>query len=312
MRPNRRGTRSHPHGARSDQFICPRNDPRAGLIVADLPVPPEPVPPGRPPVGRTTLRRVPWRSSRRRSAATREVEIPSPSAGYASYGPPPLIERTAWSRPWIPRPDLLQVQGLRPAGSQTQHAIASVLQQGGGRHASGHRDRRGPVGLGAVHRGRAVRPGGQGLHGARVVRPEAVPAHPHGDLRCPGGGQPVTRHRLRSAGARGDPWQPRLAGYRHQRGGRGYRGARRHPVRPGLGAQPRAAAPDRHRHRGARADGAGGRQARRGHRLRGWRLQLRGPHLPVRGPEAARRERLPDHRGRARGGAQPYAGHLSL
>ena len=46
--------------------------------------------------------------------------------------------------------------------------------------------------------------------------------------------------------------------------------------------------------------------------LRRRRLQLRGPHVPVPRPEAARRGRLPDHRGGAGSGAQPDPGRLPL
>ena len=48
-----------------------------------------------------------------------------------------------------------------------------------------------------------------------------------------------------------DARQPGLAGDGHQRGGRGRGDARRHQVRPRLGPQPRAAAPDGHRPGGA-------------------------------------------------------------
>ena len=58
--------------------------------------------------------------------------------------------------------------------------------------------------------------------------------------------------------------RPRLARqprHRHLRGGRGRRHARRHELRAGLGAEPRAAAPDRDRPGGAAAARAGRRDA---------------------------------------------------
>ena len=85
---------------------------------------------------------------------------------------------------------------------------------------------------------------------------------------------------------RADPGRrPELAGqpgHRHQRGGRGRRHPRRHQVLAGQRAQPRPAAPDRHRPGGAEADGDGRRVPGRGHRLRRRRQQLRRPGLPVR------------------------------
>ena len=101
------------------------------------------------------------------------------------------------------------------------------------------------------------------------------------------------------------PGQPGLAGHRHQRGGRGRGDPRRHEVRPRLGAQPRAPAPDGHRPGGHRADGHGRRVAGRRHRLHRRRLELRRADLPVPGPELPRRREAPDHRRRAGGGPEP-------
>ena len=67
----------------------------------------------------------------------------------------------------------------------------------------------------------------------------------------------------------------------------------------GLGAQPRAAAPDGHRPGSPRADGTGRRLPRLRGGVRGRRLQLRRHRLPVRGPEHQEGQEDPHHRRRA-------------
>ena len=79
--------------------------------------------------------------------------------------------------------------------------------------------------------------------------------------------------------------QQRQPGHRHLRGGGDCRPARRHQVRAGLGAQPRAAAPDGGRAGGDEAAGDGRRLPRRHRRLHRRRLQLRRHRVPV--PRAA-------------------------
>ena len=80
-----------------------------------------------------------------------------------------------------------------------------------------------------------------------------------------------------------------LAGDRDLRGRRGRRAGPRRQLRARLGAQPRAAAPDGHRPGDDRPDGDGGRGARRHHRLRRRRLELRRADVPVDPAQAARR-----------------------
>ena len=90
------------------------------------------------------------------------------------------------------------------------------------------------------------------------LRPEALPALDDADV---GRDACTARRRERD---RVRPRQRRLAhrvaGHRHLRGGRGRRAERGHQLRAGLGAQPRAAAPDRHRPGVDRPDGAGRRR----------------------------------------------------
>jgi hypothetical protein len=128
-----------------------------------------------------------------------------------------------------------------------------------------------------------------GVPGARELRPEALPPRADGNLRrhaaWPAPATKRTRPRVlaerpdhpgswASPSARRWRWPP----------------ARRHQVRAGLGAQPRAAAPDHHRPGGHAAAGNGRRRPRRGRRLHRRRQQLRGHRLPLHRPAAARRQ----------------------
>ena len=159
---------------------------------------------------------------------------------------------------------LLQVRGHQPGRQpQAEHGRgAGLLQQARGPQAPLHRDRRGPVGQRARVRLQAARPRVQGLHGSRLVRPEAVPALDDPDVgrddrRQPVGGDERRPHDPRRA-SRLDR-QPR---HRDLGGGRGRRRARGHGLLARQRAQPRAAAPDRDRPGGDRADGARGRVSR--------------------------------------------------
>ena len=144
-------------------------------------------------------------------------------------------------------PHLLQGRvGVARGVAQAQYRGApGVLQQGRGRQPADHRDRRRSVGERAGVRHVAVRPGVQGLHGPGVVPAEALPAGDDGDLGRDGGAV---------AGRRPEP--SRVAGHRHQRCRAGRGRPIRHPLLTGLGAQPRAAAPDRDRFGGQGAAGS--------------------------------------------------------
>ena len=226
----------------------------------------------------------------------REIEIPEPVRDDL----PPVAPDAA-----VPRPppgegaryageDLLQVRGRQPRRQpQAQHRRAAGLLQQGGRHQTPrHRDRRRPVGLVAGLRRRALRPRGPGLHGASVSydqKPYRRALMETYGARCvpsPVRAKP-TSGRAILAQRPDHPGQPR---HRHLRGGRGRRAARRHQVRARQRAQPRAAAPDRHRPGGDEADGDGRRLPGRDHRLHRRRLELRRHRLPVPRREAARRQ----------------------
>ena len=85
-----------------------------------------------------------------------------------------------------------------------------------------------------------------------------------------------------------------------------------HQVLARIGVRLRASAPDGDRPGGDRADGDGRRGARRDHRLRRGRIELRRAGLPVRRSQAARRGELPRDCRRAGGGAVDDAGPLRL
>ena len=194
---------------------------------------------------------------------------------------------------------LLQVRG-RLAGGLAQAQLrrpAGLRERPGRDQAALHRDRRGPVGLGARVRLLAVRPRVRGLHGRLELRPEALPALDDADVGRDGAPLAVRSHRGRAlAGLAPD----RLARDRDLRGGRGRRPGPGLQLRARLGPQPRDAAPDRDRPGGDRAAGDGRGGARRDHRLRRRRLELRRARVPVparrqRGADRGRRAgRLPD------------------
>ena len=93
--------------------------------------------------------------------------------------------------------------------------------------------------------------------------------------------QPQPSTRVRAQGPRRDPGPHRLARHRDQRGDRGHGDPPGHEVLARLGVRLRPPAPDGHRPGGDRADGHGGRGARRHHRLRRRRLELRRSDVPV-------------------------------
>ena len=210
---------------------------------------------------------------------------------------PPLAAASRQAARARPRPargrqDLLQVRGREPRRlAQAQHRHpAGVLQQAGGHHQDLDRDRRRPVGQRAVDRRCALRHRRRGLHGQGQLRAEAVPPHPHGDLRRHRARLADQPHRRRPPRAGHGSGLHRLARHRDLRGRRGRREEPRHALRAGLGAQPRVPAPDDHRPRGHRADGARRRRARRRHRLRRRRLAT-SPDSPSRTTTASSRAR---------------------
>lgn len=86
------------------------------------------------------------------------------------------------------------------------------------------------------------------VYGQGELRAEAISPGAHGDLGCAGRAVPQQRHQRRARHPRQRPAQHRLAGHRHQRSGRGrHHQPNADEVCVGIGAQPRADAPERDR-----------------------------------------------------------------
>ena len=160
---------------------------------------------------------------------------------------------------------LLQVRGhLAGRLAQAEHRRPAGLRERAGRASSklATETGRGPVGLVAGVRVRAVRAGVRGVHGRLVLRPEALPALDDADLgrdACTARRQHADRGRPRA----GSRTRPARSGIAISEAVEIAAAARGHELRAGLGAQPRAAAPDGDRPGGDRADGDGRRGARR-------------------------------------------------
>ena len=260
----RRDQREPPH--QRTKFILDEDRiPRACYnIAADLQEPPPPpLHPGTgQPIGPGDLAPLfPMELIKQVVSTDREIEIPEPvREAYALYRPSPLYRAHRLEKALdTPAHIYYKYEGVSPAGSHKPNTALrpGVLQQAGGRHAPGDRDRRRPVGQRPGVRRRGLRARAQGLHGPRELRPEAVPAHPDGDLRrrrscpaparhpvrpeAPGARTPTTRARWASPSARRSRTRSRIPDTKYS-----------------LGSvlRLRAAAPDGHRPGGHRADGA--------------------------------------------------------
>ena len=312
-----------PSDPRQTKFVLDEaRIPRAWYnIAADLPVAAAPAAPsghrasrsGRP----TSPRSSRWRSSARRSRPEREIEIPEPVRdAYRLYRPSPLyrahrLEKVArYARPT----STTSTRACSPAGSHKPNtAIAQAYynkEEGVTRLATE---------TGAGQWGSALAFAGAvfGLEVKVYMVRASYDQKPYRRILMETYGaevvaSPSLDDELRARGPRRDARQPGLARDRDQRGGRGRRDPRRHEVLARLGPQPRPAPPDGHRPGGDRADGDGRRVAGRHHRLHRRRLELRRADLPVPRPELPRRREVPDHRRRARGGAEPDPRRLRL
>ena len=149
---------------------------------------------------------------------------------------------------------------VSPAGSHKPNTAIpqAFFNKAAGTKALDHRDRRRAVGIGAVTGLQLLWPGPRSLHGQGLLPAEAVPPRDDGNLRGQVFASPTDRTNYRPLGAGRTTRQPRFARDRHLGGGGGggHLG-RQEEIQPGLGAQPRADAPERHRRRGPEADGSG-------------------------------------------------------
>ena len=256
-------------------------------LLADLPSPPPPVlhPGTLEPVGPDDLAPLfPMSLIAQEVSTDREIEIPEPVRDvYRQWRPTPAVPgASAREGAEDAGADLLQVRGRQPGRqSQAQHGgRAGLLQQGGGRQEDRDRDRRRAVGLRARVRRRALRHRDSGVHGPGLVQPEAVSSRLHGDVRRALRREPVDGDQFRPAGPRRVAGQQRQPGHRDLRGGRDRGQPRRYEVRARLGAESRAAAPDRHRP-GSDPQMEWQTTTRYRRRLHGRRLEFRGHRVPV-------------------------------
>ena len=179
-------------------------------------------------------------------SAEPEVEIPEPGPRrLQALAPDAAVPRAApRARARYAGAHLLQVRGRLAAPARTSPTPRSRRPTRTRRPAMPQArdgDRRRAVGLGARVRLLAVRAGVRGLHGRLQLRPEALPALDDGDLgrdRAPLAERP---HRGRARAGRASHG---LARDRDLGGGRGGGAGRDLQLRAGLGAQPRAPAPD--------------------------------------------------------------------
>ena len=171
-------------------------------IAADLPEKPEPVlhPGTGQPIGPGDLAPLfPMELIKQVVSTDREIEIPEPvRQAYALYRPSPLYRARRLEKALdTPAHIYYKYEGVSPSGSHKPNtALAQAFynkQEGVKRLAT--ETGAGQWGSALVVRGRHVRARSEGLHGARELRPEAVPAHPDGDLRRAGRAEPVVRHR---------------------------------------------------------------------------------------------------------------------
>lgn len=206
---------------------------------------------------------------RQEFSTERFIDIPDEVRNlYRIWRCTPLVRADALERALdTPGEDLFQERKrLARRLAQAQHGpAAGLLQRQTGHQAPDDRNGRRTMGFGHRAGQPVLRPRPESLHGQGQLRAETLPqvADEHVGSR----GDPLAQH----ADRRGTPRSGRRSRLLGQpragdlRGGRDSRTApRRHALLPGQRTEPRAAAPDRHRRGGARADGDGGRRTRRG------------------------------------------------
>ena len=220
-------------------------------LMADLPSPPPPpLHPGtHQPVGPEDLLPLfPIELIMQEVSAERYIEIPEAVRdalpAMAAVSPDPRPDLGAETR--NSGADLLQVR-RRVAGRipQDQHGrAAGLLQLTPWRTSTHHGDRSRPVGHRLGLRLRALRHRVRGVAGRRIVRHQAPAQDADRSLRREG----TSLTEPDDPVGFGVPRRPpRLARYRHLRGGRGRGPGRRHEVLVGLRPQSRPSPPDDHR-----------------------------------------------------------------
>ena len=259
-------------------------------VVADMPNPPAPpLGPDGKPIGPEALAAIfPARSSSRKSRASAGFRFPSRCArSIANGGRRRCSGRSAWKHALgTPARIYYKYEGVSPAGS---HKPNTAVAQAYFNHMAGVR--RLATETGAGQWGSALAMAGQ-MFGIEVrvymvrvsYRSEAVPPLDDGNLGRRGDRQPQHETPIGPRHARPRPGVTGLAGHRDFRGGGGGGCARRYQLRAGVGAQPRAAASDRHRAGSEEAVREGRRLSRRGHRMLRRRIEFRRHRVSVSSP----------------------------
>ena len=186
-------------------------------------------------------------------SAEPEVEIPEEvREAYGLWRPTPLFRARRLEKALgTPARIYYKYEGVSPAGSHKPNTAVPQAYENAkaGIKKLATETGAGPVGLVARVRVLAVRARVRGLHGRLELRPEAVPALDDADLGRDGAPLAVRPHAVRPRAGRAPD---RLARDRDLRGRRGRRAGPGLQLLARLGAQPRAAAPDRDRAGGDR------------------------------------------------------------
>ena len=159
-------------------------------IQADLPVAPAPVlhPGTHQPVGPADLSVLfPMECIMQEVSQEKYIPIPDEVRDiYRLWRPTPLVRAVRLEKALdTPAHIYYKSEVGSPSGSHKLNTVggAGLLQQEGRHQLHLDRDRRGPVGLRACHRGRYVQDRHRRLHGEGELRPQAVPPLPDADLR---------------------------------------------------------------------------------------------------------------------------------
>ena len=264
-------------------------------INADLPVPLDPVlhPGTQQPITADELGVIFPRAVIEQEMSTeREIEIPEPvRAVYRQWRPSPLFRARRLEKALnTPAKIYYKYEGVSPAGS---HKPNTAIPQAFYNKQEGVKRIATETGAGQWGSSLALAGSFFGLEIVVYMVKVSYQQKPYRRAFMEAFGaqciaSPSDDHRLRPRHPGRAPGQHRQPRHRHQRGGRGRRPARRHQVRPGQRAEPRPAAPDRHRDRVDAADGDGRRLARHDHRLHRRRQQLCRARLPLSGQAIAR------------------------
>ena len=277
-------------------------------LAADLPQPLPPVlhPGTKQPIGPSDLEPLfPMALILQEVSQERTIDIPEPIRDvYRMWRPSPLYRaRRLEQALGTPAKIYYKYEGVSPAGS---HKPNTAVPQAWYNKEQGIKKLSTETGAGQwgsslAFAGGSVRHRRDRVSGPRFLRPETLSPRADGNLRRALSAVAVRPDRFRPRHPRQGSEQSGLARHRHFRGGRNGGQESGREIFARLGAQPRAAAPDRQRPGSHQAVRNGRRRPGRDHRLHRRRLEFRRPGVPVPRPATARRPPPPHHCGRAVG-----------